>query len=223
MKKVITLAALVFVSVAGFAQMKPQAGDCSIGIDATPFLTYAGGLLSNAGATAPSFAGTAANPMSITMKHMRTDDMAIVTRVGVGITSTSSEDLAGDETKMSAFSFDLFGGVEKRRGEGRIVGLARAGVAISQTANAAGNIDVSGANATETKGGNTFAAGAGLGLGLEFFIAPMISLEGRYDATIGFSSTNERDTDGNVTAGKQSSFGLATAPSGSLIMHFWFR
>jgi hypothetical protein len=223
MKKVITLAALVFASVAGFAQMKPQAGDSSIGIDATPFLTYAGGLLSNAGATAPSFVGTADNPIAITMKQMRTDDMAIVTRVGFGITSERKEDLVGDETLTNKFSFDLFGGLEKRRGEGRIVGLARAGVAISQTANADGNIDVSGVNATETKGGNTFAAGAGLGLGLEYFIAPMVSLEGRYDATIGFSSTSERETDGNVIEAKSSSFGLATNPTGSLILHFWFR
>lgn len=223
MKKVITLAAFVFATVAGFAQMKPQAGDCSIGIDATPFLNYVGGMLSNDGATAPVFAGTASNPMSITMKHMRTDDLALVTTVGFGITNNKSEDVSGDETTTNAFSFDLFAGLEKRRGEGRIVGLARAGVALSNTAHPDGNTDTDGPNATSSEGGNTFAFGAGLGLGVEYFIAPMISLEGRYDAMLGFSSTSARETDGNVTEGKSNSFGLATQPSGSLVLHFWFR
>ena len=221
MKKMITLAALVFASVAGFAQMKPQAGDCSIGINATPFLNYVGGFFSNAGATAPQFLGTAQNPLSFTMKHMRTDDMALVTTFGLGWTSSSTDELNGDETSSSEFDFDLFLGAEKRRGEGRIVGLLRGGLMIAR--DGAGRMETSGNNASVTEGGNTFGVGVGAGLGIEFFIAPMISLEGRYDANIGFTTTGERETDGTATAPATSSFGFVTAPSGSLVMHFWFR
>ncbi len=63
MKKTLAIA-LAFGVTSAFAQdltskkgepILPEAGDWSIGVDATPFLNFAGGMLSNAGASAPTW------------------------------------------------------------------------------------------------------------------------------------------------------------------------
>jgi len=132
------------VSKNGFPIL-PEAGDFAIGIDATPFLTYAGQLLGGNANTAPSFGYTANRPMMITGKYMVDETTAYRAsfRLGFGTNSHSSyvqqdgqaDPLVTVEDKMSTsgFNLGLGAGLEKRRGNGRLKGIYGAQALITVT------------------------------------------------------------------------------------------
>jgi hypothetical protein len=142
MKKSLILIA-VFASFTASAQeltskkgtpILPQAGDWSIGIDATPFLNYAGNMFSDAGNTAPSFGFTNGNQI-ITGKYVVDANTAYRAKLRLGFGSTKTEyevanDLstttpqatATDVVKTSNSNIALGAGIQKWRGQGRLRG-----------------------------------------------------------------------------------------------------
>lgn len=153
MKKRVLFVASLFLATATFAQdgltskkgeaYLPEAGDWAIGIDANPFLNYAGNLFS--GSTAQNTIGAGATwfapNMAIYGKMFKDETTAYrgMLRIGFGSTtttnifdtsSTTTPVELTDEMKSSYNNIVLGGGIEKRRGNTRIQGVYGAMVMI---------------------------------------------------------------------------------------------
>lgn len=225
----------------------PEAGDYAIGIDAAPFLTYIGNFIGGNGLnTAPSWNFLTTN-QTITGKYFKEDDLAyrIGLRIGFGSTkgsATVGQDLAAapvypalpltvvDSWKSGGTNIGLSGGLEWRRGKGRLQGFygAELGIAFgtskttyeygnAMTITGAGTIDFgsnittdtygNGARINEDKGGSTVAFGLRGFIGAEYFVLPKLSIGGEFGwglgiASVGASSTTLESTDG-VSVGSQ--------------------
>jgi hypothetical protein len=114
----------------------PEKGNCALGIDAVPFLQYAGDLMNGTvGNAAPTFNFTAPHPMTIYAKYFLQDKTALRTMVRIGFASdtwknyvpdqnsTDPEDTEEDQLKQKAMDIVLGVGLEKRKGVGRVQGL----------------------------------------------------------------------------------------------------
>lgn len=146
MKKNLLFAALLIVAGSAHAQLTskkgesylPAAGDWSIGIDATPFLTYLGGFLSGAGAAAPTQNFLNAN-QTIVGKYFKTDKMAYRGILRIGSTSQNWSNMVAktgaavptypnlgetveDTYKEKSMNISIGGGLEWRRGSTRLQG-----------------------------------------------------------------------------------------------------
>lgn len=132
----------------------PVAGDWAIGIDATPFLNYAGNFFGKtANNNAPTWNFQTTN-QTITGKYFVSDDMAYrgSLRIGFGswtdnnmvvnlsdtavnnnLTYPNLPSLTENSAKYSYSHIGLSGGIEKRKGSGRLIGIygAELGFSIS--------------------------------------------------------------------------------------------
>ena len=146
MKKSLILAALLIGAGSAQAQLTskkgeaylPAAGDWSVGIDATPFLTYMGGFLSGAGAVAPTQNFLNAN-QTIIGKYFKTDKMAYRGILRIGNSSQNWSNMVAktgaaaptypalgetveDTYKEKSMNIAIGGGLEWRRGSTRLQG-----------------------------------------------------------------------------------------------------
>lgn len=114
----------------------PEAKDFALSIDASPFLTYTGKLLSAAGADAPVINSIANYPLTIGGKYFISPKQAYRARVRIGIVSqtlsnsvidnqnTSLDTLyIKDSRKVSSTDVTLAFGKEFRRGKTRLQGF----------------------------------------------------------------------------------------------------
>jgi len=155
MKKSLIFASLFGVATISQAQLQskkgeaylPEAGDWSIGIDATPFLNYVGNFLSSAGNTAPTQDFLNAN-QTIIGKYFVEDNKAYrgILRIGINSTNETNQlgkfgaaaatypalpELVEDKyTEKSSF-VGLGGGIEFRRGKTRLQGYYGGDVMLS--------------------------------------------------------------------------------------------
>lgn len=163
MKKSLLMLALAVGSTAAFAQdltskkgekYLPEANDWSIGVDATPFLNYAGAFLSNAGATAPTMNFLAGNN-AIVGKMFKDEKTAYRAAIRIGLNSSKATNTVGDRTvttaptypaipstkentwKQSSTNVALSAGMEMRRGSTRLQGYygAEVGLGFSSSKN----------------------------------------------------------------------------------------
>jgi len=137
------MAGVVTASAQGLVSKKgenylPEKGDFAISLDASPFLTYAGNMLSSAGSNlAPTFQNYGAN-QTIVGKYFTADKTAIRGIVRVGMTSMSAKNEIGkasatpqvypaasyvtDKASMRSTFIGLGVGIEKRKGNTRLQG-----------------------------------------------------------------------------------------------------
>jgi hypothetical protein len=114
----------------------PEAKDWALSIDASPFLTYTGKLLSNAGADAPSVNALANYPLTIGGKYFVSSKQAYRARVRIGIASETVNNSVvdnqnttldtvyiKDSRKSSSTNVTLAFGKEFRRGKTRLQGF----------------------------------------------------------------------------------------------------
>lgn len=197
----------------------PQSGDIGISIDAAPFFNYAGDLLNfsgNQAANAPTFDSPFNNGGSIMGRYFLDDNTAIRGIFGVTMSNSVNrshvdeldsegavvEDEDGEAQKVmnkvaNRNTNVIFGGgLEKRRGYGRLQGFYGAqltmGIMGSSTVNTYGNDIESEANST---GGTTgeysrvlkqrnatmqFMLNLEAFIGAEYFFAPKMSVGGQF-------------------------------------------
>lgn len=218
MKKSI-LAVAVLIGATSFAQddkqYLPESGDWAIGIDANPFLNYFGNLIGGtADNVTPTWSYLTTN-QTITGKYFVSEDMAYRASVRLGFGSTKGSAMVSDRSytgtieypssmppmventwKAGYMNIGLGGGIEYRRGHGRLQGFygGELGLSFSSSSwtytygnalnqNATGNVDVDatddsmngGANISTDPFGNTSRiteskSGMAIGLGLRGFI-----------------------------------------------------
>lgn len=213
----------------------PEEGEYAISIDASPFLTYAGSLLSNAGAVAPTWDFLNATN-TIVGKRMMSANLAYRGILRIGFASTTDNamlvdardatvptypnlpKMVTDSRKLTENFISLGAGFEKRRGSTRLQGVYGADALVwmtgTKTSYSYGNaladtIPVNGAtthnfgtNLTldtygntsrvlENKSGTIFGFGVRGFVGVEYFIAPKISLGAEFGWGVGFSTMGE--------------------------------
>jgi hypothetical protein len=187
----------------------PAAGDFAIGVDAAPFLKYAGGFFSDAGASAPAFKFD--NEFSIYGKYFLAPNRAIraVLTLDLSTSTTktavpeigSSDNYVDNSTKDGTTAIGLSVGYELRRGYGRLQGFYGAGVGLgyksTTTTREYGNAlssNNSGPRTKETSSGGQFGAGLGGFIGVEYFVAPKISVGAEVGLNLLFSNTPKGET-----------------------------
>ncbi len=263
MKKSILAVAVLLGTSASFAQdltskkgenYLPEAGDWAVSIDATPLLGYVQGIFgSNGSSSAGSWAFLNGNNV-ITGKYFVADDMAYRGGINIGFTSntmkayTPALDNSGavqpdaapvvDEMKVSSSMIALTGGLEWRKGSGRLQGFygGELGFMIASSSTSytygnamtntgAGTTDFgsnittdtygNGARVTEMKNGSMFGLGLRGFIGAEYFVLPKIAVGGEFGwglvfVSNGASSTSIESTDG-TSVGTQTLEGSKTS------------
>jgi hypothetical protein len=150
MKKILAIAVLTSMVSMAVAQenmmskrgtpILPEAGDWSIGIDAIPFIDWAfdkSRIMSTSSASSASGAISAQTPMTFVGLYQVDATKAYRARVGINFTSTKQEynvtinndtvtasnHTVVDEIKTSNMGITLGGGLQWRRGKGRLHGI----------------------------------------------------------------------------------------------------
>ena len=193
MKKSVLALALVFGVTTAFAQdltskkgepILPEAGDWSIGIDANPFLVYAGNFFGKTGPnSAPTFDFLSGNN-TILGKYFTDEKTAIRVGINLGFANHSATNLvvqdqqtivAGaaptmvtDKASISQSAIGLTGGIEMRKGKTRLQGYYGGEVGIwfgsTHQKNTYGNAFATGTSAgtSPTPTSTTWSASGGI-------------------------------------------------------------
>ncbi len=243
MKNKLLLIALAFGVSGAFAQdltskkgepMLPETGDWAIGIGAGPFLTYAGGFLSGAGAAAPTFDFLSTN-QTILGKYFKDEKTAyrVGIRLGFSSTSTTTKDstiaspapspmtYVDDVVKIGGTNIGITAGMEWRKGKTRLQGFygAEAGIALGsgKTTNTYGNA-LSDLNTTERtteiKAGSTFGLGLRGFIGAEYFIFPKMAIGGEFGWGLALKTTGEGETTRQSWGGTPAAVITTVTPTG---------
>ncbi len=262
MKKKVLLIAALFTAGLSFAQdgltskkgvpILPEAGDWSIGFDASSLLNYGGNMLNGKldNSLAP-MGDVAAN--TVYGKKFIDANTAYRAMLRLGFGSNSdltyvrdlSDGAAADatvenDTTKSSFNITIGGGKEYRRGKGRLQGvygpMASISFGTSKQVHEFGN-DLSATNdadrVTEAKSGSTFGLAVGGFAGVEYFFAPKMSLGAEIGWNIQLNSTGDGETTteswtGTASESKteesagKSSFGFDTRPNANITLNFHF-
>jgi hypothetical protein len=223
----------------------PTAGNWSFSVDASPFLRYAGNIF-GAAATAPTFNNPASafdGSAMLSGKYFMTDSRALRARLvfahesGSIITHVPDADGNDDYKNVKTereTNIQLWLGMQNAIGTGsRLVGYygAEAGLMYSagREVNKWGDDkNDPGRHLKTTWSG--FGIGAGVFTGVEYFVAPRISVGGEigWGIECGFAGrgkTKTQTADGDETHKGMFSgrgFGFGTRPNASLTLSFYF-
>jgi len=243
-KSTVLVAALALTATSAFAQLTnkngeaylPESGDYAIGIDAYPVLNYFGNALNGTSGNSPfgwNYTNTPSNMITGKMFTSETSAYRAILRIGFGSakegnyvtkngTISTPPEMVMDEIKASYNFIGLGGGMEWRRGKGRLQGyygaMAMFVMAGGKTAYTYGNtIDatymtpvstdwttplVGGGYASAPAASRTVSSKAGstMGFGLrgfvgaEYFILPKLSIGGEFGWGLMFSKTGEGES-----------------------------
>jgi hypothetical protein len=230
MKKLLTTAMMTATMLFAVAQdnvlttkkgtpILPKAGSIAFGVDASPFLSYTAGILSNTIPAAPTFNGT-----TFFGKYFLTDDKAL--RFGASLSAsstgvstfvlkagTTTNEEVENITTTSSSAVALFAGRENRIGTTRLQGFYGA-EAVLRFGSSGNRVKYTYGNAIGSnnmqwvwrplmsKPGFEFTVGANAFAGAEYFVAPGISIGGQVGWGINFThrgkgSLEEERWDGN--------------------------
>lgn len=248
MKKSIFTVALILgaatTTIAQDKQYTPESGDWAVGIDATPFLNYFGNFIGGNGTnTAPTWNFLTTN-QTITGKYFAADDMAYRGSLRIGFGSENQSQMqfqtgatatypalpamVEDTYKSGFMNVGLSGGIEYRKGAGRLVGFygGELGISIASQSETytygnaivatdgtlpAGSTDFGNNELTDlwgedarvlsNKSGTEFGVGLRGFIGAEYFVLPRMSIGGEFGWGLAFISTGARSVEMESTDG----------------------
>jgi hypothetical protein len=213
----------------------PDSSDFGLGFDATPFLNFAGNLLSSSGNNSVNAFWDNTN-QAISGKYFKNASTAYRANLRLAM-SSYKEQIMDDSSNIlrdsivSSTSIILGFGIEKRRGKGRIqgyyggdlmLGLNSAKTKVNYTQNSTFYTD----RFIESNNPGGFSFGLLGVVGIEYFILPKLSLGAEYNWGIIYNSTGSSDetkefTEGNnvtkVKRGKTSNLVLDTGNNAGAI------
>jgi len=262
MKKRVLLIAAIFMAGATFAQdqltskkgtpILPEAGDYAIGFDAANAVNYFGNLMNGNDSNSANNLNLQQN-LTIYGKKFISADKAYRAMVRLGFGTTTERNVVSDldpnaaagatvedEVSNSSFNITIGGGIEMRRGKGRLQGvygpMAMISFGSASTENTYGNTlqNAGGSRQTETSTGGTFGLDLGGFAGVEYFFAPKMSIGGEIAWTIsvqsqanGETTTENLGANNNVVSttvetGGNSSFSFDTRPMANFSLNFHF-
>jgi len=200
-------------------QILPQKGDFCLGLSANPYLEYLGNLFNNTANNNSPNTNFALSNQRLFVKYMKTNDMAYRAGFRVGVINNSQtfdaldispgapvNSMVVDVWKQRATILGLSFGIEKRRGHTRLQGFYGADVFVNYNSgttfkyeygNKLENYDTGTVLTTKNKGAGSFSFGVRAFAGVEYFVAPGISLgaELGYGPSIYFNNAAERTTE----------------------------
>lgn len=208
MKKTLICLGLVVVGLSASAQepmknkhgviITPEVGEFSFGLDAVPFLKYAGSLFNDSN-DSPSAEFGANNPVTFSGLYVKKENFAYRTklRLGFGVEkqdtlvpragSTNPNETVADETKLSTSNITIGGGIQKWRGKSRVKGIYGGELLLNikteKTAYSYGNALSSENQTTRTKSvkpGNSFGFQLRGFVGVEYFFSAKMSLSAEF-------------------------------------------
>ena len=236
MKKMMMMMTVLLLSAATLSaqvknkkgvEMLPKAKDLGLAIDAVPFLEFAGNIFNNTSDNdAPTFSFTEEHPLVITGKYVASANKYYRARARLGFSSDktnykvqddiatmsdpNSEATLDDEVVVNSTDIYLSGGIEYRRGRGRVQGFfgPEAGIGFSTmktkhnfannftSSNTTPSTSIPGQSGvfprtTEVKDGTTIMIGLRGFAGVEYFFAPLVSVSGEFGWGIMFNNTGE--------------------------------
>lgn len=228
----------------------PVKGDWVIGIDATPFLDYIGNLvlISDEDNESPEFAFTAQRPGQLFGKYYLKDRKALRAGLRLGITSRTDKDgnpFDSDEIDKlteNSLNIGITAGIENHRLiTGRLRGYYGYELGINKIpyfgTNYSGSDIVTGkvtyedgvddSNDYVESGGNTIEVFAKGVIGVEYFIAPKISISGEFGLGLGYTNVSERKYDPETGSdvifdAGSSEVSVSNTASGALVLLFHF-
>jgi hypothetical protein len=244
MKKSFLAVALILGASTTFAQEKqylPESGDWAIGVDATPFLNYFGNFIGGNGLnSAPTWDFPSWN-QTITGKYFASEDMAYRAAIRLGFGSDKGSNMIGqdgaaaptypnlpttleDSYNMGGTAIGLSGGLEMRKGSGRLIGFYGGELGLTflssketytygnaMTTTGASTTDFGSnlttdtygnpARITESKSGMTSVIGLRGFIGAEYFVLPKLSLGGEFGWGLGMVSNGASSTTMESTNG----------------------
>jgi hypothetical protein len=225
----------------------PEAGDWSIGFDATNLIEYFGNLANGNLNNNHSSLGPQQN-LTLVGLYVKDESTSYRGRVRIGFGSNTVEGAVTDSTTTptkvetsNGFALTLGAGLQKNRGKGRLRGIYGAELDIML----GGGADVKNtftepsapvimSHITENKSGSTFGVGLNGFIGAEFFFAAKMSLSAEYQWGLNFSSTGEGEvtnttwdaagaaTSTTAKGQKSSSMLVDVTNAGSIVFHCYF-
>ena len=225
----------------------PEAGDWSIGFDATSLIQYFGNLANGNTNNTNSSLGPQQN-LTLVGLYVKDESTSYRGKVRIGFGSNTQEGAVTDSTTTptkvetsNGFALTLGAGLQKNRGKGRLRGIYGAELAIMlggggsvKNTYTEPNPPVIMSHITETKNGSTFGVGLNGFIGAEFFFAPKMSLSAEYQWGLNFSSTGEAEitstswdaagatTSTTAKGQKSSSMSVDVTNAGSIVFHCYF-
>lgn len=251
MKKSFLALAVVLGATTTFAQdltskkgeaYLPEAGDWAVGIDAMPIVNYFGNFIGGNGSNYGTPSWDFNNSFqTITGKYFVDATTAYRAHVRLGFGSDKGSEMVADRSftgtieypssqapeventfKMGSTNIGLGGGIEMRRGAGRLQGFygGELGIMLASekatytygnalNQNTTGNVDVDAdddmgslttdpfgntARITEWKSGSMFGLGLRGFIGAEYFVLPKLSVGGEFGWGLGFMSGGTSST-----------------------------
>jgi hypothetical protein len=194
----------------------PQQGEYSIGFGVNPVFTYFGNFFNGSNSNNFPATGYAAPNQMLALKYMKTNDKAYRANFRIAynndVLSFNVKDMSPgadvnavvtDKQKRSSSFIGLGLGVERRKGQGRIQGIYGLEGLISYASgssikyeygNKLENLDTGIIRVKKQKASSLFSVGFRAFAGVEYFIAPKLSLgaEFGYGPSIGFRGTSEQ-------------------------------
>ncbi len=195
----------------------PQRGDYCIGFSANPFLQYIGNMFNNSTSN-PSPVAVSSNQM-IFAKYMKTSQMAYRASFWFSVNNNTKSDnvldispgapmnaLVTDETKQRNTILGLGVGIEKRKGDTRLQGFYGGDIFLNYNSginykyeygNKLEHYDTGVIRTVRQRGSSTFSIGIKGFVGVEYFVAPRLSLgaELGYGPSFYFNSASETTTE----------------------------
>ena len=242
MKKKVLLIAALFTAGLSFAQdgltskkgvpILPEAGDWSIGFDASSLLNFGGNMLNgNLNNSLSNFGSQNAGMISGKKIIDANKAYRVMGNLGFGSSTTSPEDTITVST--SGFNLGAGLGIENRRGKGRLQGVYGPMASISfgtgstetETTNSA-NTDVSTVTFTP---GVKIALGVSYFAGVEYFFAPKMSLGAEVSYGLSLNMSGESETENKTSAATtttkadgSTSINLGQSPNTMISLNFYF-
>lgn len=190
----------------------PQKGQYCLGLSANPFLYYFGNMV-NGTTNNPSPGTQFINNGMIYGKYMKTNDYAYRASFRFGVNSNSTSIMVADATPGAALdakvedvisnsrtNLGLAFGFEKRKGSTRLQGIYGLEGVLSYNSgnkmkyklgNELQNLDSGTIVVTQRKESSTFSIGARAFVGVEYFVAPQISIGAEFGYGLSFGLVGE--------------------------------
>ena len=237
-------------------QILPQAGDIAIGVDATSFLEYAGGLFSDSGASAPNFGyqDDIFDAPTVFFKYFLSEDAALRAKLHLGFGSVKAKSqvhevgtangIVEDVVTNSSNGLGLSVGYEMRRGYGRLQGFFGPEIGFGYNSsttsydwgNRISQYNTILSRKTKETAPSDFNFRVGGFAGVEYFVAPKLSIGGEVGLGLGFGSKGQHkvesegwnSTSNNVVKDKTESgtknslFSFTTKQSAAINVIFHF-
>lgn len=200
----------------------PEAGNFAVGIDVIPIVKSAGNLFYNSSDSISDLSPVGA--YTFFGKYVKSEKTAYRAILRLGFvtgkqdtlvpktSSTNPNELVSDEAKRTQSTIAIGGGIEKRKGVGRVTGIygveGRFALATDKTKYTYGNpLDVtiqSNKQVVSDKKGTAFGFGVRGFLGVEYFVGAKLSLSAEYGwgpavVASGRGAVETEVVDGNAT------------------------